>query len=88
MAVLLYSVKTGSTRNLKRKTAIYRTIEVIGRWSMIDVFVVVLLVALVQFGVLANVEAGVAVLAFSAVVILTMLATETFDSRLLWDAQR
>ncbi len=88
MAVLLYSVKTGSTRNLKRKTAVYRTIEVIGRWSMIDVFVVVLLVALVQFGVLANVEAGIAVLAFSAVVILTMLATETFDSRLLWDTKR
>ena len=88
MAILLYSVKVKSIQNLKRKTVLYRTIETIGRWSMIDVFVVILLVALVQFGVLANVEAGVAVIAFSAVVILTMLATEAFDSRLLWDAKR
>lgn len=88
MAILLHSVKVQSTRHLKRKTALYRIIEIIGRWSMIDVFVVILLVALVQFGVLASVEAGVAVIAFSAVVILTMLATEAFDARLLWDAKR
>ena len=87
MAILLYSVKTGSTRRVKEKTRIYRAIEFVGRWSMVDVFVVILLVALVQFGFIANVEAGTAVIAFGSVVILTMLAAETFDSRLLWDAK-
>ena len=88
MAVLLYSVKTGSEKFVKHKTIAYRAIEFIGRWSMVDVFVVILLVALVQFGFIANVEAGVAAIAFGAVVILTMLAAETFDSRLLWDTDR
>ena len=85
MGWLLYSVKTNSNKLLKQKTWLYRAIELIGRWSMVDVFVVILLVALVQFDFIANVEAGIAVLAFCGVVILTMLATDAFDSRLLWD---
>ena len=87
MLWLLYSVKIKSTTWLKQKTWLYRMIETIGRWSMVDVFVVILLVALVQFGFIANVEAGIAVLAFCGVVILTMLATEAFDPRLLWDIE-
>ncbi len=74
-------------RNLRSKTILYRLVEFIGRWSMIDVFVVTILVALVQFGVLANIEPAGATLAFAGVVILTMLAAEIFDPRLLWDAK-
>lgn len=85
MGFLLYSVKTKSKKNSKQKTQIYRLIEFIGRWSMVDVFVVTLLVAMVQFNFIAGVEAGIAAIAFGAVVILTMLATEAFDQRMLWD---
>lgn len=87
MSVLLYSVRFRSKRFIKYKTETYRWIEFIGRWSMVDVFVVILLVALVQFGFIADIEAGEAVIAFGAVVILSMLATEAFDQRLLWDVE-
>ena len=85
LSVLLYSVHVQSESFLKQKTVIYRIVEFIGRWSMVDVFVVILLVALVQFGFIADIEAGEAVIAFGAVVVLSMLATEAFDQRLLWD---
>lgn len=64
----------------------YRLIEVVGRWSMVDVYVVTILVALVQFGFIYTVEPEGAIIAFGAVVVLTMLAAESFDPRLLWDA--
>ena len=60
-------------------------IEAIGRWSMVDIYVVTIMVALVKLGALANVEAGPAAAYFAAVVILTMLAAECFDPRLIWD---
>ncbi|MEM8844242.1 MAG: paraquat-inducible protein A [Pseudomonadota bacterium] len=82
---LVFSVKMKSTKMIKQKTKLYHIIEFIGRWSMVDVFVVTLLVALVHFGLIASAEAGIATLAFSTVVILTMIATEAFDTRLLWD---
>ena len=85
MLVLLYSVSKQSQAYVVQKTKIYRIIEVIGRWSMVDVFVVTLLVALVQFDFVATVDAGVAVIAFGGVVILSMLGTAAFDQRLLWD---
>lgn len=66
-------------------TRLYRVIEIIGRWSMLDVFVVGLLVTLVQLRLLAEVRAGPAIAAFGAVVILTMLASHSFDPRLIWD---
>ena len=63
----------------------YRIIASIGRWSMLDIYVVTLLATVVQLTALANVRAGPAALAFGAVVVLTMLATESFDPRLIWD---
>ena len=71
---------------LSRKMQLYRLIIWIGRWSMLDVFIISLLAGLVQFGQLGQVTAGAGAWAFSAVVVMTMLAAITFDPRLLWDA--
>jgi paraquat-inducible protein A len=71
---------------LRFRTRLYRWIDAVGRWSNIDVFMISLLVALVQFGVLATVEAKAGAVAFAAVVIITMFAAEAFDPRLMWDA--
>lgn len=70
----------------KRRMQLYRITEVIGRWSMIDVFVVSITVALMQAGVIMSIYPGAAAAAFAAVVIITMLAAMTFDPRLLWIA--
>lgn len=67
------------------RTRLYRITELVGRWSMVDVYVVTILVALVKLGSWANVEAGPGAIYFSALVILTMLAAESFDPRLIWD---
>lgn len=71
-----------------RATWLYRATEAIGRWSMIDVFVVAILVALVQLGDVLSFRPGSAALSFCLVVILTMLAAESYDPRLLWDRVR
>ncbi len=68
------------------RTRLYRLTEFIGRWSMVDIFVVAILVALIRAGNLMAVEPGPAALAFGSVVVLTMLAAMTFDPRLIWDA--
>ncbi len=68
-------------------TRVHRIVEVVGRWSMIDIFTIALLVALVQLGFLATVEAGIGAVYFGGVVVLTMLASQTFDPRLLWDTE-
>ena len=70
-----------------RLASMYRIIASIGRWSMLDIYVVGLLATVVQLTALASVRAGPAALAFGAVVVLTMLATESFDPRLIWDAE-
>ncbi len=67
------------------RTRLYRLTEAIGRWSMLDIFVVTILVALVHFGSLANIDAGQGALYFAAVVVITMFAAEGFDARLIWD---
>ncbi len=67
-------------------TRLYRVTEFVGRWSMVDVFVVAILVAVVQLGSAMSIHAGAAAVSFAAVVILTMLAAITFDPRLIWDA--
>jgi len=82
---LIWSVKTGLRRGARHRAVLYRLTELIGRWSMVDVFVVTLLVSLVQFGFIYTVEPEGALIAFGAVVILTMVAAETFDPRLIWD---
>ncbi|WP_252177526.1 paraquat-inducible protein A [Endozoicomonas sp. 4G] len=84
MAWLLVCVQTGAM-NPDRQTRLYRLIVWIGRWSMLDIFIISLLVALVQFGHLGTVTAGPAAFAFAAVVVLTMSAAMSFDPRLLWD---
>jgi paraquat-inducible protein A len=73
--------------NTRRWTSVYRLIVFIGRWSMLDIFMISILVSLVNLGVMAQVLAGVAATAFSSVVVLTMFAAKTFDIRLLWDVQ-
>ncbi len=78
-----------ATRNGNRPvgtTKLYRITEFIGRWSMVDVFVVAILVGVVQLGTVMTIRPGAGVLAFAGVVILTMLAATSFDPRLIWDA--
>ena len=89
MTWLLISVQWGKKHELtlQRKMQLYRLITWIGRWSMLDIFIISLLTGLVQFGQLGQVTAGVGAWAFSAVVVMTMLAAITFDPRLLWDAR-
>jgi len=75
-----------SSRYLVARTRLYRLIDLIGRWSNIDIFMLSILVALVQFGTLSEVRAGLGALAFGAVVVVTMIASRAFDARLMWDA--
>ncbi|MGH8226373.1 MAG: paraquat-inducible protein A [Steroidobacteraceae bacterium] len=82
----LFLTQRGSARCLVGRTRLHRAIDLIGRWSNIDVFMLSILVALVQFGTLTRVRAEAGMIAFAAVVIVTMLATKSFDSRLMWDA--
>lgn len=83
---LLVSVHLRSRRSLAPKTRLYVAVEWIGRYSMVDVFVVAILAGLVHVGGVFAIDAGVGALAFCGVVILTMIAAMTFDPRLLWDA--
>jgi len=85
LTILLVSVQRGSRANPRQRTVLYRVIEYVGRWSMLDMFTTSLLVALVQLGQLATIEAGIGATCFGSVVILTMLAAASFDSRILWD---
>jgi paraquat-inducible protein A len=81
---LNYSVHTQRSRSERTRIRYYRITEAIGRWSMIDVFVVAVLVALIQMGNTISIYPGQAALAFCAVVFITMVAAMTFDSRLIW----
>lgn len=82
---LLIGVQRGSTENLRTKTRLYEMVEFIGQWSMLDVFVVILLAALANFHGLMQIAAGSGAAAFGAVVIFTMLAAMSFDPRRSWD---
>lgn len=86
LAYLLISVQRGPVTNNRERTQLYRLVEIIGRWSMLDVFVATFTVALLQLQPLMSVAPGSGVLFFAAVVVLTMLAAEAFDPRLLWDS--
>jgi paraquat-inducible protein A len=85
LVYLLITVQRGSVEGGHDRTRLYRMVEFIGRWSMLDVFVVTLTVALVRFKSLAVITAGPGAIAFGSVVILTMLASMQFDPRLIWD---
>jgi paraquat-inducible protein A len=86
LAYLLITVQRGSIKGNRERTRLYRMVVFIGRWSMLDVFVDTFTVALVQLQPLMSVAPGAGVLFFAAVVVLTMLAAESFDSRLIWDS--
>jgi len=85
LALLAWTTQRRSTWRPLERTKLYRIVERIGRWSMLDVFVVTLTVALVRFKSLAVITAGWGALAFASVVVLTMLAALQFDPRLIWD---
>lgn len=88
LGFLVISTTRRSAWRPRARTRLYRVLEVIGHWSMLDVFVVALLAAVVQLGQFARVSPGPAVLPFAGVVILTMLASASFDARAIWDLGR
>ena len=88
LTFLLISVQRKTSWRPMQRTRLYRVLEGVGRWSMLDIYVVTLLAALVQLGSMATVKAGPAAIAFGAVVVLTMFATMEFDPRLIWDQQQ
>ncbi len=85
LTLLLISVQRRSRWHPIQRTLLYRLVELVGRWSMLDIYVVTLLAGLVQLGSMATVKAGPGALAFGAVVVLTMFASMQFDPRLIWD---
>jgi len=88
LAYLLITVQRGSVRNNRERARLYRFMEIIGRWSMVDVFAATFAVGLVRVRPLLSVAPEPGVLFFSAVVILTILAAESFDPRLIWDSSQ
>jgi paraquat-inducible protein A len=86
LAIIALCLATRAGRWPLALTRLYRVTEFIGRWSMVDVFVVAILVAVVQLGSTISIHPGTAALSFAGVVILTMLAATSFDPRLIWDA--
>ena len=88
LSFLLISVQKGSSWRPVERTKLYHVVEAVGRWSMTDIYVVTILVALVSLGNLATIEAGMGAVYFAGVVVMTMLAAESFDPRLIWDRAR
>ncbi len=81
---LLVKARRGPVRDARRLTRLYGALDFIGRWSMLDVFLVGFLSGVVQFGVFSNVEPRRGIVAFAIAVVLTVLATHAFDPRVLW----
>jgi len=88
LTLLLVNVQRESRWARKERSALYRFVEVIGYWSMLDVIVVALVASLVKFQALADIEPRLGILFFGLVVVFTMLAAMSFDPRLIWDAKR
>jgi len=86
LSVLLIMTARGSPRALRERTRAYRLIAIVGRWSMLDIFVLSVLVSLVRLGILGYVAPEPGAVAFCAVVVVTMIATEIFEPKLMWDA--
>lgn len=85
LTLLLLSVQRRSFWRTAQRAQLYRLVELVGRWSMLDIYVVTLMAALVQIRSLATVTAGTGAIAFGAVVVLTMFSAIYFDPRLIWD---
>jgi len=86
LVFLLYSVHVQSRWNPVDRTRLYRMTEIIGSWSMVDIFIIGILTSLVSLDALATIEPGIAASYFAASVVLTMFAAQSFDPRLIWDA--
>ena len=86
LTYLLLSVQYKSQWRPRQRTKLYRLTEVVGRWSMIDIFMISILIALVKLDAVATIEPGPGAISFAAVVILTMFAAMSFDPRLIWDS--
>ncbi len=84
LLLLTATAQRGSRWRSKERAQLFRMVEAVGHWSMLDVYVVVLLVGMIRFGAFAGVQPEAGLLAFGGVVVLTMLATESFDPRLIW----
>ena len=82
---LVWTVRRHSPISPRQRTVLYQITEFVGNWSMVDVFVVAILVALVHLGGLLSIRPGIAAVCFAGVVIVTMIAAESFDPRLIWD---
>ena len=87
LTLLLISVQRKSNWRQKDRTRLYRITEIVGRWSMVDIFVVTILVALVKLGGLASIQAQSGAVYFCAVVVITLFAAMSFDPRLIWDTE-
>lgn len=87
LTFLLITVQRKSAWRPKDRTRLYRITEAVGRWSMVDIYVVTILVALVNLGNLATIKAGPGAGFFAAVVVITIFAAMSFDPRLIWDAK-
>ncbi len=85
LVLLLISVQRGSGWRPRDRTVLYRMTEAIGRWSMVDIFMISILAALVKLDAIATIEPGAGAVFFAAVVIITILAALAFDPRLIWD---
>jgi paraquat-inducible protein A len=83
---LLVTVQRGSIGNNEQRARLYRVVDLVGRWSMVDVFVAAFTAALVQLQPLMSVAPAPGLFFFAAVVVMTMLSVESFDSRLIWDS--
>jgi len=86
LSYLLISVQRKSQWRPRDRTRLYRITEAVGRWSMIDIFMISILVALVKLGSIATIEPGVGATSFAGVVMITMIAAMSFDPRLIWDS--
>ena len=86
LVLLLVTVQRRSRWQVAQRARLYRLVELVGRWSMLDIYVVAVIVALVQLKALATITPGAGAIAFGSVVVLTMFAAMTFDPRLIWDA--
>lgn len=82
---LVWTVRRHSPVSARQRTVLYQITEFVGKWSMVDVFVVAILVALVHLGGLLSIAPGIAAVCFAGVVVVTMVAAESFDPRLIWD---
>lgn len=88
LTLLLISVRGRSRWGPEQRTLLYRLIRLVGRWSMLDIYVMAIVTKLVQFSFLAKVRAGPAAFYFGAVVVLTLIAAIQFDPRLIWDSSQ